>query len=830
MRKFISALVALVLLLSFSLVIATPAWANFSPDHYVDPAGTDTPPYDTWAKAAWKIQDAIALTNAGDTVHVAAATYSENITIGESITLQSVSGAATTIIDPGADRQGAVEISADNVTLDGFTVKHGTQAYSPANPQEHTIWVHANYSTIKNNTIIGAGGNQACLYIGGRTANVPAGAIYGYQVSTPLGHTIQDNTFRYAHAGEGWGIFAYDLSDSLIKGNQFVGDAGDVGNWDDPGNEGAPGTGIIIHKATAATGTPSPGGGYVVIENNTARYIKYTWLTFYSAYHYVDAAGKGYEQPEASTVNKVIVRKNTVYDCGKDANHTSGTAINFHRANKDDCYGTFKCAKLLIGSDNVTIGPGNNFYNNDYGIKVDNPKEEPAGCCVGVLNAEYIVINFNNIYDNASYGVFNGAMNNTVGTVHQDPRTVAAKNNWWGDATGPTHAENPAGTGDAVTDNVTYDPWLTASITNAKTQTFGDTYSGTVDAKNEADTEVDKSGGVSPLTITVAQYTGNPGGTPAFSAIGKYIDVHISSSAGLDEIVIKVYYTSAEIAGLDESSLKLNWWNGTSWVVCSDSGVNTTDIVGPPAYSGYIWAKITPTTTPNLTQLEGSAFGGGGAAAAAAAVSSAGCLPVISNLTITPIVGKIAEVKIAEPVTITAEAKNIGDAPCSYTVILRINGVVEEKKTVTLAPGEKKTVTFTVIEDEAGTYKVQVSSLKGEFTVSGPLLSPASFEVTDLSISPAKVEMGETVTIGVLVTETGGGSDNYNVTLKVNGVVMGKQEVTLGSQQSQTVTFTITNQQTGNHEVELNGLVGTFIVEVPPEAPSAPPLAKVINW
>ena len=33
--------------------------------------------------------------------------------------------------------------------------------------------------------------------------------------------------------------------------------------------------------------------------------------------------------------------------------------------------------------------------------------------------------------------------------------------NWWGDASGPTHAGNPAGTGEEVTDRVLYDPWLT---------------------------------------------------------------------------------------------------------------------------------------------------------------------------------------------------------------------------------------------------------------------------------------------------------------------------------------------------------------------------------
>lgn len=40
---------------------------------------------------------------------------------------------------------------------------------------------------------------------------------------------------------------------------------------------------------------------------------------------------------------------------------------------------------------------------------------------------------------------------------------IDAENNWWGDATGPFHpGTNPAGAGNAVSDNVDYRPWLDA--------------------------------------------------------------------------------------------------------------------------------------------------------------------------------------------------------------------------------------------------------------------------------------------------------------------------------------------------------------------------------
>ncbi|GAI13774.1 unnamed protein product, partial [marine sediment metagenome] len=105
-----------------------------------------------------------------------------------------------------------------------------------------------------------------------------------------------------------------------------------------------------------------------------------------------------------------------------------------------------------------------------------------------------------------------------------------------------------------------------------------------IDARSEADTEVTKRGDGTP-TITVAKYESNPGGTipSGFAATGEYIDVHLDSSEGVDQIEIKNYYTAAQVAGIDESSLRMRWWDGESWVQCSDSNVNTSDVNG---YSG----------------------------------------------------------------------------------------------------------------------------------------------------------------------------------------------------------------------------------------------------
>ncbi|NIR25854.1 MAG: hypothetical protein GWN77_02600, partial [Gammaproteobacteria bacterium] len=201
---------------------------------------------------------------------------------------------------------------------------------------------------------------------------------------------------------------------------------------------------------------------------------------------------------------------------------------------------------------------------------------------------------------------FNNIVGNNISGLSNEVGTVDATRNWWGDASGPYHESlNPSGSGDEVSDNVEFEPWLESELVGARTETVAD---GTVDAKDMADTEVVVTG---TATVTVARYGNNPGGdAPAdFNALGKYIDVYVPSISAVTEIEIRHYYTDAELAatGVDEELLELLWWDGDEWIECSDGGVNTTATYG---YSGYMWVKIRNDTTPSLADLQGTVFGG----------------------------------------------------------------------------------------------------------------------------------------------------------------------------------------------------------------------------
>jgi parallel beta-helix repeat protein len=111
---------------------------------------------------------------------------------------------------------------------------------------------------------------------------------------------------------------------------------------------------------------------------------------------------------------------------------------------------------IQLWSDNCTV-TNNEIY--DMGLTYANTKTTTDGTyhnsailygdMYNVWMPTSATISCNNIYDNY-WGLF-------VISAYED--TVTAENNWWGSGTGPTHAGNTGGSGDAVSDNVDYDPW-----------------------------------------------------------------------------------------------------------------------------------------------------------------------------------------------------------------------------------------------------------------------------------------------------------------------------------------------------------------------------------
>ncbi len=215
----------------------------------------------------------------------------------------------------------------------------------------------------------------------------------------------------------------------------------------------------------------------------------------------------------------------------------------------------------------------------------------------GILcsNGSAPVIRWTQIIGNQYFGLEN----------QDDEVTIDARHNWWGIRSGP--AGEGEGKGDNVSAYVDFEPWISASFSEPMVKSFG-AGTGSFDTRSLNGPLVEYSSSKN-LTITVFPYETNPG-TRFFGEMEKYVDLHLEDPNGVDEIILKLYYTQAELEDLDEADLAMHWWSGTHWLLCSESGVEITDTGD---YAGYVWARVASDTAPSLNQLMGTPFAAGDA-------------------------------------------------------------------------------------------------------------------------------------------------------------------------------------------------------------------------
>ena len=126
--------------------------------------------------------------------------------------------------------------------------------------------------------------------------------------------------------------------------------------------------------------------------------------------------------------------------------------------------------------------------------------------------------------------------------------------------------------------------------------------------------------------------------------------------------------------------------------------------------------------------------------------------------------------------------------------------------------------------DPNGVAELSLSAAVNHFTVFAVLVelappaAPARFVASDLSIEPSveriwepvtfMTKTGESVTITANIVNDGGQGGTYVVELKLNGETVDTAIVILGAGQSQPVSFTLSEMDYGQYEVEVAGLSG----------------------
>ena len=310
------------------------------------------------------------------------------------------------------------------------------------------------------------------------------------------------------------------------------------------------------------------------------------------------------------------------------------------------------------------------------------------------------------------------------------------------------------------------------------------------------DTTGQTAGGQPLSEISIIPMEEPPAPYPDTSFISLPYDIGPDGATFDPPITITVKYDPDDIpAGVKEANLGIAIWDEAAgnWIELEGCVVDTVNHTITAPVSHFTTFSVVAHTRP-------------------AALT-------IGSLTISP-----AEANIGQNVIIRTVVTNDGDLPGSYPVTLKVNGTNVQTKELTLDGGDSQSAVFIITKNTAGTYEVDVNGLTGTFTITTAAEpQPAAFITSNLSISPAEVNIGESATISVLVSNTGDLAGSYVVTLKVNGTEAATEAVTLDGGASQTVTFALDRDIAGTYTIGIEDLSSTLTVRAA-EEPEGP------NW
>jgi predicted outer membrane repeat protein len=340
--------------------------------------GNDSNNCQTAETACKTIGHAISLALSGDSIIVAPATYTENLSISISLRILGA-GANTTIIDGGA-KASVVNISQGNVTLYGITIRNGAARYGGGISNGGNLLVIA--STISGNkaTIRFCLHNQICTALGGGIYNsnsltIGSSAIVGNSVEgLPSSDCwISEHCLTY-----GGGIFNQGM---MIMSNSTV-----ANNLSYSGSGSAYGGGIfnqasaVISNGTVSGNSATRYGGGIYTSGSTTLQNSVVADSSYGNC-YGTMISNGYNLSSDNSCN---------FNGRGDLNNTNPNlgALGYYG-------GTTQTIPLISGSPAIdtgnpsgcTDGKGNLLKTDQRGMPRPD-KEDQGGCDIGAFESQ----------------------------------------------------------------------------------------------------------------------------------------------------------------------------------------------------------------------------------------------------------------------------------------------------------------------------------------------------------------------------------------------------------------------------------------------------------
>ncbi len=146
-----------------------------------------------------KIQGAVDNAITGDTIIVRGGTYNENVKVNKRLTIISDNGSAHTTVVAEKENAHVFEVTADYVSINGFTVKNAIGKNETGRHIYAGLYIHADHCNITNSRAVGN--------------------AYGFFLSDSTKNTIRNNTVSDNY---GDGIYLNYSDSNTIANNEVV--------------------------------------------------------------------------------------------------------------------------------------------------------------------------------------------------------------------------------------------------------------------------------------------------------------------------------------------------------------------------------------------------------------------------------------------------------------------------------------------------------------------------------------------------------------------------------------------------------------------------------